>query len=109
MFTLQVHRHPDVTVVRCSGRIVRGDYADTLRHVVMSQEQKHIQIDLSHVEVIDAGGLGTLVALEQWALGANRTIEFLNPTGLVREAIEATKLTSVLQIDAVMQAFGDAA
>lgn len=98
LLTLEFQYHPHLTVLRCSGRIVRGDGADTLLRAVMSQDQRHLQIDLGDVDGIDASGLGVLVALEKWAKEESRTVELINPTGLVREAIEATHLTSVLQV-----------
>ena len=89
MLTLEIQNHTHFAVLRCSGRIVHGDGADELLRAAMSQEKRHLQIDLSGVESIDAGGLGVLAALEQWAKDGNRTIELLNPSMRVREALEA--------------------
>jgi ABC-type transporter Mla MlaB component len=66
VLTLEVQNHPHVTVLRCSGRIVHGDGADTLLRAVMSQVKRHLQIDLSGVETIDAGGLGVLAAFRRF-------------------------------------------
>jgi anti-anti-sigma factor len=98
VLTLEIQNHPHLAVLRCSGRIVHGDGADNLLRAAMSQDQRHLQIDLSGVESIDAGGLGVLAALEKWAKDGNRTIEFINPSMRVRQALEATKLSSVLQV-----------
>ena len=98
MLTLKIQNHPHLAVLRCSGRIVCGDGADDLLRAAMSQDKSHLQIDLSGVESIDAGGLGVLAALEKWAKDGNRTIELVNPSMRVREALEATKLSSVLQV-----------
>jgi anti-sigma B factor antagonist len=95
---LEVHNSANVAVLRCWGRIVQGDGADDLLRAVMSQDKRNIQIELSGVNAIDAGGLGVLVALERWAREGNRSIRFVNPSKHVREALEATRLTSVLQI-----------
>jgi anti-sigma B factor antagonist len=88
----------DVTVVRCSGRIVQGDGRDDLVDAVMSQDCPHIQIDLRRVTAIDASGLGALVALERWARDGDRKLELINPSKRVRQTLEATKLNSVLHI-----------
>ena len=109
MLTVEVQHDPHVTVLRCSGRIVRGDGADALLRAVMSQDKRHLQIDLSGVEIIDAGGLGVLVALERWAKDGNRTIQLMNPSKRVREALETTKLILVLQICSTIQDCDDAA
>ena len=109
MPTVEVQHDPHVTVLRCSGRIVRGDGADDLLRTVTSQNKRQVQIDLSRVEIIDAGGLGVLAALEKWAKDGNRTIQVINPTKRVREALETTKLISVLQICSAIRDCDDAA
>src|SRR5437879_12444668 len=55
----------DVVVVDCSGRIVRGDEATLLRDTVkkLLTGNNRIVLDLSGVNYIDSGGLGTLLAL----------------------------------------------
>jgi anti-anti-sigma factor len=98
VLTLEIQNHPHLAVLRCSGRIVRGDGADDLLRAAMSQDKRQLQIDLSGVESIDAGGLGVLAALGKWAKDGNRTIELINPSMRVRQALEATKLSSVLQV-----------
>ncbi len=109
VLTLEVQNHPHVTVLRCSGRIVHGDGADTLLRALMSQDSRHLRIDLSGVKAIDAGGLGVLVALGKWAKDGNRTIQLTNPSKRVREALETTKLISVLQICPAIRDCDDAA
>jgi anti-anti-sigma factor len=98
VLTLEIQNHPHLAVLRCSGRIVCGEGADNLLRAAMSQDKRHLQIDLSGVESIDAGGLGVLATLEKWAEAGNRTIELLNPSMRVREALETTKLSSVLRV-----------
>lgn len=94
----QIHHAPHTVLVRCSGRIVRGDGADELFRAVMSQAGRDVEIDLSAVNAIDAGGLGVLAGLERWARETNRSIRLINPSRRVREALEATSLSSVLQV-----------
>lgn len=89
---------PDATVVRCSGRMVQGDGPDGLLRAVMSQDCRTIQVDLSKVSCIDANGLGALAALETWARNGSRTVELLNPSERCREALEKTRLNSVLHV-----------
>jgi anti-sigma B factor antagonist len=109
VLAIDVQDFQEATVLRCSGRIVHGDGADDLLRAVMSQDKRHLQIDLSKVDTIDAGGLGVLVALEKWANDGNRTIQLTNPSKRVREALEATKLISVLQVCPAIQDCDDAA
>ena len=103
MLTLEIQNYPHLAVLRCSGRIVRGDGADDLLLAAVSQAKHHLQIDLSGVKSIDAGGLGVLAALAKWAKDGNRTLELLNPSMRVRQALQATRLSSVLRVWPAMQ------
>ena len=98
VLTLEIRNYRDLAILCCSGRIVRGDGADDLLRAAMSLDKRHLQIDLSRVDSIDAGGLGVLAALEKWALENDRTFELLNPSLRVRQALEATKLSSVIRV-----------
>jgi len=109
MLTMYIQNHPHMTVLRCLGRIVHGDGADALLRAVMSQDKRHLQIDLSGVETIDASGLGVLVTLEKWAQDGNRTLQLANPSKRVREAIETTHLSAVLQVSPAVEECDDAA
>jgi anti-anti-sigma factor len=95
---LEVHELPLVTILRCSGRIVYGDGSDTLVNAVMSKDTRYFLLDLSGVNAIDAAGLGALVALERWARSENRTIHLANLSKHIREVLEISGLSSVLQI-----------
>ena len=98
MLVTQFHNSQQVTVLRCYGRLVRGDGADALRRVVMSQDGNHFAIDLSGVEAIDAAGVGVLAELENWAVARGGAIQLLNPTARVREVLKTTGLNAVLDI-----------
>lgn len=94
----QFRNSQQVTVLRCYGRLVHGDGADALRQAAMAQDEDHIVLDLSRVEVIDAAGLGVLVELANWARNRGGAIQLLNPSPRVREVLETTGLNSVLEI-----------
>jgi anti-anti-sigma factor len=96
LLTLEFQHQPHATVLRCSGRILHGDGAETLRRAVMSQETRNLELDLSNVDAIDANGLGTLVALEKWARERGQTIQLTNVSRRVLDAIEITRLTPIL-------------
>ena len=98
MLKLEVQESPLVTILRCSGRILQGDGADTLVKAVMSEDTRHFLIDLNGVNAIDAAGLGALAGLERWARGENRAVHLVNLSKRVREAMEITGLSSMLQI-----------
>jgi anti-anti-sigma factor len=98
MLRLEIEELPEATVVRCSGRIVKGDGADTLLRAAKSAKEPRIQIDLNGVEAIDAAGLGALAELERWARDANRKIQWMNPSKRVRAVLKLTRLGSVLGV-----------
>lgn len=64
----------------------------------MSKDTRYFLIDLIGVSAIDAAGLGALATLERWARSEHRTIHLANLSKRVREALETTGLSSVLQI-----------
>ncbi len=109
VLTLEFQHHPNLTVLRCSGRILHGDGADTLLRAVMSQDQRNLQIDLQDVSTIDAGGLGTLVALERWAQENDKNLQLTNVSKRVLDAIEITRLTPILLGAEAVQDRDDAA
>jgi anti-anti-sigma factor len=98
VLTIDIQNSREATLLRCSGKIVYGDGADSLRRIVLSQQKDRILIDLSRIRAIDAAGLGALAALQRWANDSKRTIRLLNPTKRVREALQSTGLSSVLEI-----------
>ncbi len=58
----------DSTVLRCQGRIVLGDAYAILRNAVLRQTHtRTLILDLAQVDRIDAGGLGVLLGLRDWA------------------------------------------
>jgi anti-anti-sigma factor len=85
-------------LVVCSGRVVEGDGAETLRNAVMSQPGNQILVDLSRVKTMDARGLGILVELKKWAEREGKTLQLLNPSARVLELLQRTRLNSVLDI-----------
>ena len=65
MLTVKTERAGDVVVVKCAGRIVRGQES-TLRNAVLAEKlARIIVLDLTEVESLDAGGLTLLVALHR--------------------------------------------
>ncbi len=88
---------------------MRGAGADVLRQAVMGQGKRRLVIELSGVESIDAGGLGVLVELHNWAQDRNQSVQLVNPTRRVRELLEMTRLHSVLQVSPTTQNCDEAA
>jgi anti-anti-sigma factor len=98
MLRIDIHAvHPNVTL-RCSGRIVLGLEAETLRCMATSRTENCLALDLSGIGALDAAGLGLLVELQCWAKHRQKALRILKPSACVRRLIALTNLQSVLQI-----------
>ncbi len=95
---IEVQISEQIALLRCAGRIVQGSETATLRKAAMMQDRPSILIDLFDVTGIDAGGLGLLVELDQWAEASHRTLMLLNPSPAVRQLLATTRLISVLPV-----------
>ena len=93
MLKVTVENLGDETVLRCTGRIVRGEET-TLSCAVMREQRRSLILDLTEVEAIDAAGIGLLVSLQ--AAGIYLTL--MNPTKAVRETLRVTNLDSIFEI-----------
>jgi anti-anti-sigma regulatory factor len=84
----------ETCVIACEGKLVRNDGALMLREAVLSQGGSHtIVIDLSKVDDIEGGGLGTLWALQKWAAEYNIQFKLFNPRSVVKHKLEHNEWT----------------
>jgi ABC-type transporter Mla MlaB component len=68
----QVECLQDVAVVNCSGRLVRGAALDEFRRRIEKLERVRVLVlDVSEVDQLDAGGLGSLLLVRRWAMQRN--------------------------------------
>jgi len=92
----------DSTVLRCQGRIVLGDAYAILRNAVLRQTHtRTLILDLAQVDRIDAGGLGVLLGLREWACSHAIRFQLMNVTNQVEHVLELTKLDRVLEFCSV--------
>ncbi len=95
----QVECSQDVAVVRCSGRMVRGAALDEFwRRIEQLEPVLVLVLDVSQVEQLDAGGLGTLLLVRRWATQRSAKMKLVDPPVFFRRLLEVTRLTSVLEI-----------
>jgi anti-anti-sigma factor len=102
---VQVECLQDVAVVNCSGRMVRGVALDQFRRRIEQLERVRVLVlDVSDVDHLDAGGLGTLLLVRRWALRNAVKVKLVNPPVFFRSLLEATHLTSVFEISSLKEA-----
>ncbi|MGC1476148.1 MAG: STAS domain-containing protein [Terriglobales bacterium] len=101
----QVECLHDVAVVNCSGRMVRGAALDEFRRRIEQLERVRVLVlDLSEVEQLDAGGLGTLLLVRRWAMQNAAKLKLVNPPVFFRRMLEATHLNSAFEISSLKEA-----
>lgn len=95
----------DVAVVRCSGRLVRGQALDEFRRGIERLEHlRMLVVDLSEIDHLDAGGLGVLLLIRRWARLNAVQMKLVNPSAFLLQILEATRLTSVFDISSLEEA-----
>jgi anti-anti-sigma factor len=92
----------DACVLRCRGRIVAGEAYAVLRDTAMSQGRARLLVlDLAEVDRIDAGGLGVLLGVRQWALAHAIRFKLMNLVNGVEQLFELTALNRVFEFCSV--------
>jgi len=106
MLNVTVQKLGDTTVLRCQGRIVVGDACAILRNAVLGQTHtRMLVLDLAQVDRIDAGSLGVLLGLREWARSNAIRLRLMNVMNQVAHVLELTKLDRVFQFCSVRDMF----
>jgi anti-sigma B factor antagonist len=89
-----------IFIVDCAGRIVFGEESAYLRDTVkkLIAEKQNVVLNLSGVNYIDSGGLGTLVALYTTARNSGNSIKLANLTQRVGDLLQVTKLVTIFDV-----------
>jgi anti-sigma B factor antagonist len=97
---IEIKTTDGVIVVHCSGRIVFGDEATSLRNELKKAlgTSKKIVLNLADVSYIDSGGLGTLVGVYSSARAAGADIKLTGLGQRVRDVLQITKLVTVFEV-----------
>ena len=98
MLKVDIKNAPAAVTLRCSGRVVLGVEAETLRCITMLRQEPHVALDMSEVRAIDAAGLGLLVELHQWAGRRSGRLSIANPSASAYKLIAMTRLDQVLEL-----------
>jgi anti-anti-sigma factor len=103
--TFQMECSQDVAVVNCSGRMVRGAALDQFRRRIEQLDRVRVLVlDVSEVDHLDAGGLGTLLLLRRWTTQRSAKMKLVNPPLFFRRVLDATHLSSVFEISSLKEA-----
>ncbi len=89
-----------VTVVQCSGRIVAGSSAESLRAllVVKTKGQTRFVLHLGEVHFIDSSGLGMMVRLLTITRKSQGDLKLCSATGTIQKLLEMTNLHKLFEI-----------
>ena len=89
-----------VMVVDCSGRVVFGEEAASLRDTVkkLLAESPKVVLNLREVNYIDSGGLGTLVSLFTTARNAGGAVKLARLSQRVGDLLQLTKLLTIFEV-----------
>jgi len=93
VLNVTVQKLGDVAILRCQGRIVRGQETAILCAAVQ-QQGRDVILDLRKVDAIDAAGIGVLVSLQ----AAGIYLRLMAPNEQIREILRLTKLGSIFEI-----------
>jgi anti-anti-sigma factor len=98
MLRATVQEFGDTAIVKCQGQIVVGERLAILREAARAHATASILVlDLAGVERIDAGGLGLLLSLRQWAYANAIRFKLMNVMKNVDRVIRLTKLDCVFE------------
>jgi anti-sigma B factor antagonist len=109
---METHISGDVLILHCTGRLVFGDetasFRERINNILLGTAQ--IVVNLSGIEYIDSGGLGTLVGTLASTRNRQGEIKLVCPTKRVADLLRRTRLEDVFKSyendDAAVSAFG---
>ncbi|MBI3475027.1 MAG: STAS domain-containing protein [Acidobacteria bacterium] len=105
MLNLVVEKIGDVTVIHCTGRIVRSEAAFQLRSAVIRQtDARVVLLDLSRVGAVEGGGLGMVVFLHLWARDHGIQLRVVSPVDGVRQSLERARHDTDIMIAGMSEA-----
>jgi anti-sigma B factor antagonist len=99
MLKMETHIRGDVIILECVGRLVFGDEAAAFRQRIKNilMGTRKIVVNLSGVEYIDSGGIGTLVGTLASTRNQQGEIKLVRPTKRVEDLLRRTRLDKVFK------------
>ena len=87
-----------VSLLNLDGNLLIGE-TDSVREVVRTLPlNSSVILDLSHVTMVDAHGLGVLLQLREQAIARDMKFGLMNVSSQLREIFSTTRLDTVFQI-----------
>jgi anti-sigma B factor antagonist len=96
---METHILDNVLILHCTGRLVFGDEAaafrERIKNILLGTNQ--IVVNLSGIEYIDSGGLGTLVGTLASTRNRHGEIKLVRPVQRVSDLLQRTRLHTVFK------------
>jgi anti-sigma B factor antagonist len=96
---METHISGDVLILHCTGRLVFGDetaaFRERIKNILLGTSQ--IILNLSGIEYIDSGGLGTLVGTLASTRNRHGEIKLVHPVQRVSDLLRRTRLHTVFK------------
>lgn len=105
MLKLTVQKLGDAAVLHCQGQIVAGDCSILCNAILSQRHIRMLVLNLARVDRIDAGGLGVLLGLREWARSDAIRFRLMNVTKMVEEILELTHLERVFESCSIRELF----
>jgi len=103
MLKVQAKSLGAVAILHLDGQIVNGD-TEILRHAVRAlSETSVVKLDLASVITVDAGGLGAMLELREWAQAQGIRFELMNVTKRIGMLLQLTRLDSVFRLASAIE------
>jgi anti-sigma B factor antagonist len=97
---LSLRANGKVTILDLQGNLTIGAAEETLRQRVeelVTDNQKHLLINLENVPMIDSSGIGSLVKSFTHAKNKGGKLKLLKPSRLAQQLLSITGLLSVFE------------
>lgn len=89
----------DVVILYCAGRLVFGDetaaFRERVKNILLGTQQ--IVVNLSGIEYVDSGGLGTLVGMLASTRNRHGEIKLVGANQRVVDLLQRTRLNTVFK------------
>ena len=98
MLNIETKKLGTVAVLGLQGKIVIGQTEPLCNAIQSLNQVNSIKLDLTHVSMIDAHGLGVLLQLREQTLARGARFQLTNAGATLRDIMGLTRLDTVFQI-----------